>query len=172
MIIFFLQPDNQWIAIGSKCEPGLSPKRDCDGEVKLSDFTTTTVVDLADIENELKLVQARLLLADSGVDSFSLSPPEVSSLLCKHDMHNEACELLIAFNIELEQPIASLAKKYSCAIGRPGASEIEIRLTGKDFRLVFRGVKIFQKCSRNEKRDHIRQLYTGLHAKKFSSLVT
>ena len=67
----------------------------------MSDFTTTTVVDLADIENELKLVQARLLLADSGVDSFSLSPPEVSSLLCKHDMHNEACELLIAFNIEL-----------------------------------------------------------------------
>ena len=134
---FFLQPDNQWIAIGSKCEPGLSPKRDCDGEVKLSDFTTTTVVDLADIENELKLVQARLLLADSGVDSFSLSPPEVSSLLCKHDMHNEACELLIAFNIELEQPIASLAKKYSCAIGRPGASEIEIRLTGKRFLRVF-----------------------------------
>ena len=87
-------------------------------------------MDLFDIENELKLVQARLLLADSGVDSFSLSPPEVSSLLCKHDMHNEACELLIAFDIELEQPITSLAKKYSCAIGRPGASEIELRLTG------------------------------------------
>ena len=118
------------------------------------------------------MVQARLLLADSGVDSFSLSPPEVSSLLCKHDMHNEACELLIAFNIELEQPIASLAKKYSCAIGRPGASEIEIRLTGKDFWLVFRGVKTFQKCLKNEKRDHIQQLYTGSHAKKFLSLVT
>ena len=88
------QPDNQWIAIGqprttgnetrttgSNTIPGSdtivttpkSPKRDYEGEIRvLSDYSETIVVSLQSIENELKLVQARLILAARGISTFGL----------------------------------------------------------------------------------------------------
>jgi len=75
------QLDNQWIAIGqpktnvtgsNTCDVTKSPKRDYEGELRLSDYSETVVVSLQSIENELKLVQARLILAAKGISTFGL----------------------------------------------------------------------------------------------------
>ena len=56
----------------------LSPKRGNDGDFRLGAATTTSVIGLDQIENELRLVQARFILAESGVETFALSPSEVN----------------------------------------------------------------------------------------------
>ena len=56
---------------------GLSPKRGNDGDFRIGAATTTSVIGLDQIENELRLVQARFILAESGVETFALSPSEV-----------------------------------------------------------------------------------------------
>ena len=53
---------------------------------------------------------------------------QVATLLCQADYYDEAADLLLAFGLSLEAPIVHLAKKYACAIGRPGAGEIECQL--------------------------------------------
>ena len=76
------KPDNQWIAIGDNSIAHMSPKRGVEGDFRLNGAGsgTTSVIGLGQIENELRLVQARFILAESGVETFALSPPEVRTL--------------------------------------------------------------------------------------------
>jgi len=124
------EPDNQWIAIGDNSIAHMSPKRDVEGDFRLNGAAggTTTVIGLGQIENDLRLVQVRFILAESGVETFAMKPSEVATLLCQADYYDEAADLLLAFGLSLEAPIVHLAKKYACAIGRPGAGEIECQL--------------------------------------------
>ena len=58
----------------------MSPKRDVEGDFRLNGAAggTTTVIGLGQIENDLRLVQVRFILAESGVETFAMKPSEVS----------------------------------------------------------------------------------------------
>ena len=55
-----------------------SPKRDSGGEFRLGAAHSTSVIGLDQIENELRLVQARLILGERGVETCALAPAEVN----------------------------------------------------------------------------------------------
>ena len=82
-------------------------------------------------------------------------------MLCKEDLYEDACELLIAFDISLEQPVISLAKKYCCVIGHATQADIEAQLTGFIF-LSLVNLLLYltsELLERREKRDTSSTLY-------------
>ena len=69
-----------------------SPKRDYDGNSVLTPLNSDVqVATILELERELLLVQAKIMLAQKNIECSALSPEEVASLLCKEGLYQDAC---------------------------------------------------------------------------------